>query len=162
MFATFATGSGGRPGGERQRGESKCCPRRNYYFLPRISSLLSFLLFWGSLCFPLTRQNIYIYIYIYLLGSYFQPSSQPRSLHDPLKDGKALPHFPRLVKQNVFVVCLPLKWPWAFQNPNRLSPSGYIRFKPTTKIDNTWVVNSPSPKWDPIGFDPQPCYPGEK
>ena len=30
-----------------------------------------------------------------------------------------------------------------------------IRFNPTTKLGpKIWVVNSPTPKWDPSGFDP--------
>ena len=33
---------------------------------PRISSPFCFFVFWGSLCFPPTRQYIYIYTYIYI------------------------------------------------------------------------------------------------
>ena len=43
--------------------------RDRVHFFPRISSLFAFLLFWGSVCFPLTRQNRY-----FLLG--FDLSSQ--------------------------------------------------------------------------------------
>ena len=40
------------------------------------------------------------------------------------------------------------------QNPNRLAPSEH----PTSPLKSVlkWVVHSPTPKWDPIGFDPHP------
>ena len=47
----------------------------------------------------------------------------------------------------------PAKWPWAFQNPNRLAPSEHP--KPTTKIGSK-MGGAPTPKWDPIGFEPWP------
>ena len=40
------------------------------------------------------------------------------------------------------------------QKPNRLGSSEHPN--PTTKNKNEWRA----PKWDPIGFDPQPCVPG--
>ena len=47
------------------------------------------------------------------------------------------------------------RWPWG---KTQIVPPVNIRFNPTTKIGSLkWVVNSPNnPKWDPIGFDPQP------
>ena len=39
------------------------------------------------------------------------------------------------------------------QNPNRTPSEHPI---PTNIGSKIWVVNSPTPKWDPIGFDPQP------
>ena len=40
------------------------------------------------------------------------------------------------------------------QNPNR-TPSEHPN--PTTKIPPK-MGGAPAPKWEPIGFDPQPCY----
>ena len=44
-------------------------------------------------------------------------------------------------------------WPWV-KKPKPETPSEHPN--PTTKIVLKWVVNSPTPTWDAIGFDPQP------
>ena len=41
------------------------------------------------------------------------------------------------------------------QKPNRTP----VNIPILTKVGNLkWAVNSPTPKWDPIGFDPQPYH----
>ena len=66
---------------------------------------------------------------------------------NPSKPGIAVHFLSKPTKKDTYDCMLGFMWPWV---RIQIVPSVNIRFNPHRL---KWVVNSPSPKWDPIGFD---------